>query len=95
MRPGTPKRIETLEAKKAQIDAELARLKARSRTESRKAETRRKILIGAVVMQEMGTRAEINAWVGKLLDQRLIKDRDRALFGLQPVSASSASGHAQ
>lgn len=92
--PANDKRIESLQAKKAQIEAELARLRARSRTENRKADTRRKILIGAVVMQEMEARPEIDGWIRKLLDQRLTKDRDRALFGLNPVAEEEAPAQA-
>lgn len=86
MAPVHTKRVEALRSKRAQIDAQLAQLAARERSESRKVDTRRKILIGAVVLQEMENRPEINAWIRRLLDERLVKDRDRALFGLHPVT---------
>lgn len=92
MAAGNDKRIEALQTKKAQIEAELARLRARTRTESRKADTRRKILIGAVVLQEMEARPEIDAWIRKLLAERLPKDRDRALFGIAPVEPAAETG---
>lgn len=84
--PANEKRIENLQAKKAQIEAELARLRARSRTENRKALTRKKILLGAIVMQEMEARPEIDDWIRKLLHERLTKNRDRELFGLKALA---------
>jgi hypothetical protein len=55
------------------------------KTAKRKADTRRKILIGAVVMQEMEKRQEFYLWVEGLLKERLKHPRDRALFGLQDL----------
>lgn len=81
-------RIEQLETRKAQIEAEIARRQARLRADLRKADTRRKVLIGALVMQEMERRAEVDGWVRRLLGERLDKPRDRALFGLAPKDTS-------
>lgn len=78
------KKLETLREKRAQLDAEIARVEARRRMDARKADTRRKILIGAVIMQEMEQRAEFEQWVKKTLAKRLDKPRDRALFGFEP-----------
>ena len=92
--PANDKRIESLQAKKAQIEAELARLRARSRTENRKADTRRKILVGAIVMQEMEARADIDGWIRKLLDERLTKTRDRELFELKAIAEEEPTAQA-
>lgn len=93
MPPGNDKRIEALRTKRAQIDAELTRLHAQSRAEERKADTRRKILIGAIILQEMEAQLEIDAWVRKLLQERLRKDRDRTLFGLLPLPSAPDDIH--
>jgi hypothetical protein len=90
MRPTNSERLENLRKRRAVLDAELNRLEARERTEKRKQDTRRKILLGAVVMQEMEAKPDdIGVWANKLLADRLTKDRDRALFGLQPCQTPS------
>jgi len=79
-------RIEKLQKRRAALDAEVNRLQARKRAEDRKADTRRKILLGAVVMQEIEAKPDqIGVWAKGLLDERLTKQRDRALFGLAPL----------
>ncbi len=78
-------RLQNLREKRAQLDAEIARLEARKRLEERKADTRRKILIGAVMLQEMSDRDDFAEWVNQTLAQRLDKPRDRKLFGLEPL----------
>lgn len=86
MAKGKEKRIENLRAKRDQLDAEITRLQARSRVDARKADTRRKVLLGALVMQEMAAKPdEIGVWTNKLLAERLVRDRDRELFGLPPL----------
>lgn len=83
MRPTNAERLENLRKRRAALDAELGRLEARERAEKRKQDTRRKILLGAVVMQEMENHPdEIGVWARKLLAERLTKPRDRALFNL-------------
>lgn len=81
MRPSNEQRIEALRSRRAQIDAELARLQAKARVLARKEDTRRKILIGAIMMQEMASRPDFDRYVRSLLFDRLEKPRDRALFG--------------
>lgn len=79
-------RIEALEERVRQLKARQQRLDARKRSlESRRArrdDTRRKILVGAIVLAkvEQGVLAEsvLNAW----LDGALERADDRALFDL-------------
>ena len=83
MPPSPDQKLEALRKRRAAIDAEVNRLQAKARAENRKHDTRRKILIGAVVMQEMEDSPDrVGAWVRNLLSERLKKPRDRALFGL-------------
>jgi hypothetical protein len=56
------------------------------RTEERKKDTRRKILLGAVVFEGMAVNEKIAAWANRVLARRLTKPRDRALFGLPPAA---------
>lgn len=86
-------RISALEDKLKQLKARQQRIDNRRRAfesrKARKADTRRKILLGAIVLAriEQGRlqKADVNAW----LDEALTRADDRALFDL---SESAAGG---
>jgi hypothetical protein len=75
-------RLKTLEQKQAQIRAQIQALKARDTAKERKEDTRRKVLLGSVVLKLVKDgklqQGQINQW----LDESLSTERDRALFGL-------------
>jgi hypothetical protein len=79
--------IAALEEKLRQLKAREQAIEARRRSlesrRQRKADTRRKILVGAIVLArvEQGRlpEAELRGW----LDQALTREDDRALFGLE------------
>ena len=73
-------RIEQLEARQKQDAALLARLKARKNQTERKQDTRRKILVGALVLNKARQSALAGQQLTKLLDEGLSAPRDRALF---------------
>ena len=77
-------RIKALELKRKQIDARIANLRAANQADARKKDTRRKILAGAVVLNQADTDREARTRLWKLLDRNLDKTRDRELFGLDP-----------
>ncbi len=76
--------IKALEDRRRKIDSQIARLHAAGRAEARKRDTRRKILAGAVVLNQTDENETAKARLWKLLDQALVKDRDRELFNLGP-----------
>lgn len=92
----------TLEEQIAAAEQRVAQLKARKEAASERAlqrmlrgkrsdDTRRKILVGAVILAQV----EQGKWPRErllaLLDTALVRDDDRALFGLPPrVSATGA-----
>ena len=81
----TEERIEKLELRQKQNAARLARLKAVQKQTERKKDTRRKILIGAVVLKKAGENPNLAAQLIRLMDEGLTSRRDRALFpGLNP-----------
>jgi large subunit ribosomal protein L7/L12 len=84
-------KIKALEQKQAQIKARIQALKARDTAQERKDDTRRKILVGGVVLKLVKngsiTESQLAAW----LDSNLNTERDRALFGL---AAKPAISHA-
>ena len=86
MAPKLDERITALESRLKHMKAEQQRIAARQRAldakRSRKDDTRRKILVGAIVMAriEQGrlSQADLRAW----LDEVLTRPDDRALFEL-------------
>lgn len=81
----TEEKLRRLEEKQAKNKAEISRIKARLNQEKRKKDTRRKILIGSMVLakKKEGNDKWWAEWLSAL-DNYLEKDRDRALFGLPP-----------
>lgn len=84
-------RLQTLDDRLARLRAERERLAARVHQAARKADTRRKILVGAAVLTalELGSDvptfsslADLTRW----LDGRLTRPHDRAVFDL-PIPA--------
>lgn len=88
-------RLKALEQKQAQIKAQIQALKARDTAKDRKEDTRRKILIGGVVLKMVKSGEMQEANLMRLLDKNLASERDRALFGLADnKSALSPTGEA-
>ncbi len=82
-------RISTLEAKLKQAKAQRQKIEARKRAaESRKSrseDTKRKVLIGAFVLEQLdrgGLGAALFTCEGKRFADWLTRDADRAVFGL-------------
>ena len=75
-------RINKLEAKRDQINARLQRERARESAEARKADTRRKIIIGAGVESAIKGGLLDSASVYAALDQVITRERDREALGL-------------
>ena len=80
-------RLLKLKLRQQRSDARAAAIKT---VRERKAETRRRILVGALVLQKMQVgeidRRQIVDW----LDHSLRGASDRALFGLAPLKAQTA-----
>jgi hypothetical protein len=90
--PKLDKQISTLEEKLKQLKLRQQRQRAVEGQRERKAETRRKILVGTVVMAkardgEMDA-AQLRSW----MDHALTRREDRALFGLAPREAPEGGG---
>jgi hypothetical protein len=90
--PKLDDQIATLQTRLQQLKLRQQRLDARKRAvaqdRERKIETRRRILVGAVILEKM-RRGEMEprtilAW----LDQTLTRAADRALFDLPPLAPS-------
>lgn len=84
-------KLRQAKAKKAQIEAKRRAAEAKKQ---RKDDTRRKILLGAVVMAEIEKDVRLKLEIDKLLAARLTRDDDRELFGLSPLPKQEGDGQA-
>lgn len=75
----------SLEERLAQLDAQKKALQARLTTQERARDTRRKVLLGSLVLDEL-TQSEgefsrdLLAWLGERLPMFLTRDKDKAIF---------------
>ena len=77
--------LEKLKQLKAQKQAIEARERSKQKEQERKDDTRRKILLGSLALKKMQDDSEKAKIIADLNDY-LTEDRDRLLFGLQPIS---------
>ena len=88
-------RIAKLELKLQQEKAKQAQIEARQRSLAKKKnhadDTRRKILVGAMVLNMVDIGAWPKSGLNRRLDAYLTRDDDRALFGLAPLPKNQAS----
>ena len=84
----TNPKLKKLKQKKDQIEARIKNMEAREKSKAKKLDTRRKILIGAMVMERMEKNEETKKKTIAMLDGFLTRPLDRNLFGLD-VSQSS------
>jgi hypothetical protein len=84
--PKLDDRIEALEAKLKQLKVRQQRIEARAKAlasrQERRADTRRKILVGAVVLAKIDQGVFEASVLRGWLDGALTRPDDRALFGL-------------
>lgn len=74
----TKQRLEQLKVKKQKIEAQK---RAAEQKRSRKEDTRRKILLGSMVLEQMEKDEAKKASILADLDAHLVRTDDRALFG--------------
>lgn len=89
-------RLQRLEAQRARVRRKLSKLKRVQTEQERKDDTRRKILLGALVLEyaesmEEGGYPEFQHWLRDLCTARLVRPDDRELFGLEPLPDMAAS----
>ena len=83
--------ISTLEERLKQLKIRAQRVESRKKAieskRERKADTRRKILVGAVVLAKVEQKVMPEEQLRDWLDQALTRTDDRSLFGLPPLSS--------
>ncbi|MCH5146357.1 hypothetical protein JMF94_14835 [Desulfovibrio sp. UIB00] len=80
--------LQKLMERKAKLDAKIQALRAREAKQVRKDDTRRKVLVGSLVLEAVKKNADIKAWLDGLLNKRLTRKDDRELFNLAPLEVS-------
>jgi len=85
-RRSTTDRLETLRQKRDQLDAQLRALEARNKQAERKADTRRKVIAGALALEhfEANRDSEFGRIMFRLLDEYVVRPHDRGLFDFLP-----------
>jgi large subunit ribosomal protein L7/L12 len=83
------KRLAELKAAKAKADA---RKKADAGKERRKLDNKKKILLGAYMLDRMERDDSFQAKVMPRLDKFLVRPADRSIFGLPPMPTSPPPG---
>ena len=78
----TNPKLKKLQQKKDQIDARIKLIESREKAKAKKDDTRRKILIGAMIMEQMEKSDESKKKALANLNGFLTRPLDRKLFGL-------------
>ena len=79
-------KLDQLTQKREQLNAQIQAIKSKEAIQKRKDDTRRKVLIGGVVMKLLRTGEMPEDRITKMLDKHLEKDADRALFDLPEIA---------
>jgi len=78
----TKNKLEALTLKRNQINAQIQAVKAKEQAQKRKDDTRRKVLIGSVLLKMVKDKEMEESQLLGLLKRHLVKPTDRALFNL-------------
>ena len=76
------KRLENLLKKREELNAQIQKIRSKEASQKRKEDTRRKILLGALLMEMMENSELDKNKIKKRLDSFLTRDIDRKLFDL-------------
>lgn len=79
-------RIDKLKERISQLTGQLQQEQAKERADQRKIDTRKKILLGAMVMNRMEQGFFAKETIREWMDSYLTRDHDRALFDLPPLT---------
>jgi hypothetical protein len=83
----TKEKLKRLEERKSKIKSEIQQAKAKISKEKRKLDTRKKILIGAMILRKVDSGDWPEDRLKNAMDEYLEKDSDRALFELKKRKA--------
>ena len=80
--------LEKLKRQKEILDARIQQAESRFKVKERKEDTRRKILIGAFMMEKLKKEEKFDSMI-KELNGFLTRDSDRKLFGMDCISTKN------
>lgn len=83
-RKTSEEKIADLEQQEARIKARLQREKAKLKVAERKADTRRKIIAGAIALEHAQINPEFGTELRRALNRHVTRAQDRALLDLPP-----------
>jgi hypothetical protein len=78
-------KLDVLKRRRCALDARIKLMQNRELSKARKDDTRRRILVGAYYLEQANKNDKFEDIVN-LMDKFLIRDSDRKLFGLKPIS---------
>lgn len=84
-------KLAKLEAQKQATERKIKALKEAEKTEKRKADNRKKILIGAMMLNKVEQNRYSYEALMRDMDSFLSRDNERALFNLKPLENSISS----
>ena len=87
-------RLDKMKQKHKVLKARIERLEAAEKTREKKRDTRRKILLGAYVLEQAKRDGSVGEWYRKM-DGFLQRDSDRVLFDLEPWEKSKKQDNAK
>ncbi len=74
--------LQELLEKRKKLDAQIQAARSKETARKRKEDTRRKILVGAAILEEVAAGGFPDEELRKILDARIVRPEDRALFQL-------------
>lgn len=77
--------IEKMKKQLEQIKARIKAAESREAKKKRAEDTRKKVLVGAIMLDEAHKNPKFGAQLTAMLRDRLTRTHDRALFGLPPL----------
>ena len=84
----TTSRLDKLKQQREKLELKIAAEQKRVNAKTRKDDTRRKILDGALIQNEAKVNPDIARILNKLRQEKLIKAQDRMLFDLEPLETA-------
>jgi large subunit ribosomal protein L7/L12 len=81
-------RLKKLTERRNAVNARIRKEQNKLAADKRRADTRRKILMGAWAFEKSGRDSEFAKTALAELKEFLVRDSDRALFGIPPASAA-------
>jgi hypothetical protein len=73
-------RLQRLQERRDQLNAQLSALEARAKQTQKKQDDRRKILLGALLLSDLPQRSDLRAYLAERLPAFLTRPEDKKLF---------------